>query len=314
MENMQLLTVLTGLCYLSFCASQNQYVLFQTPKTWKEAQSYCREKCVDLTTFYNMKHMKTILKRVEGKYDDDVWFGLVKGKTMGWHWSITASGFYKEGENNYLRWGTSPFNLCGTYKEGYLYTQPCHYHFPSVCFDVKTDGTAQYILNTTPMGWTEALHYCRDRYFDLTSMRNEEEHSAVRKLVDGQEVWVGVFCDPWAWSDGIYSALRYFTVKQEVGGVDAEDCGVLLRNESGKWGTRECSETHPFICSCRSSEISKRRYKVRISTKDSTLDLNDPAVQESILEQMKLKMTGTGQEKLQWNKQPDGRVFIKDDL
>ncbi|MEQ2305299.1 hypothetical protein AMECASPLE_036310 [Ameca splendens] len=46
-------------------------------------------------------------------------------------------------------------------------------------------------------------------------------------------------------------------------------------------------------------------FKVRISMQNSALDINDPKVQDSILEQMKLRMseTATGGMHLRWKKQ-----------
>ncbi|MEQ2186973.1 hypothetical protein GOODEAATRI_034315, partial [Goodea atripinnis] len=54
--------------------------------------------------------------------------------------------------------------------------------------------------------------------------------------------------------------------------------------------------------------------KLRISHQDSVLDLNDPTVQNSILEQMKQRQSENvnGVIHLYWKNHSDGRVFIKD--
>ncbi|CAL8322332.1 unnamed protein product [Arctogadus glacialis] len=44
----------TGLCVPSFCADYRQHCLIETPKSWLDAQSYCRERGYDLATIDDM--------------------------------------------------------------------------------------------------------------------------------------------------------------------------------------------------------------------------------------------------------------------
>lgn len=125
----------TGLCFLSSCVPQHQYFLVKTPKTWYEAQSYCREKCFDLATIDDLQEMETGLKAVEDKYDDAVWIGLRKGGTVRYHWSLADKDFYKEGERNYFIWGKKTTYNCVSHRDGKLYSFGCNYLRYSVCFD-----------------------------------------------------------------------------------------------------------------------------------------------------------------------------------
>lgn len=59
-----------------------------TPKTWLEAQSYCREKHADLATVDNMREMQTVINQVDPFYFGDVWIGLRKGAETRWGWSM----------------------------------------------------------------------------------------------------------------------------------------------------------------------------------------------------------------------------------
>lgn len=89
----------TALCSLSSCVLQPEFVLFKEKKTWREAQSFCREDCLDLATIEDLGDIETVLRSVEGQYDDAVWKGEQR-----WHWSITEKDFYKKGERDYFIW------------------------------------------------------------------------------------------------------------------------------------------------------------------------------------------------------------------
>ncbi|MEQ2230149.1 hypothetical protein ILYODFUR_026295 [Ilyodon furcidens] len=305
------LMILSGLCSLSLCVYQHQYVLFDTPKTWTQAQSFCRETCIDLATMEDMNAMDMVLQTVTDNYKDAIWIGLQKGIKPKWHWSLPDKHFYKDGERNYLKWKSIGINNCALYSEGLLSTFSCIVDKQAVCFDKTKQGAAQYILSSQQMTWTAARDFCRKHYTDLVSLRNDEEYQAVQNVTNGVNVYVGLFRDPWEWSDLTNSSLRYWRESQPINPELTENCVALLKNESGKWGDRKCTEVQPFICKCG----TKLQFiKLRISHQDSVLDLNDPTVQNSILEQMKQRLSENvnGVIHLSWKNHSDGRVFIKD--
>ncbi|XP_007569944.1 macrophage mannose receptor 1-like [Poecilia latipinna] len=312
MGNVIKLMILAGLCSLCLCVYQYQYVLFQTPKTWTDAQSYCRETCVDLATMEDMNEMEMALQSVGDDYSDAVWIGLHKGSDPKWHWSLADKDFYKDGEKHYLIWSSLGDNNCGLYGSGKLSTISCVYAKYAVCFDSSEQGAAQYILTPKPMTWTAARDFCRQNYTDLVSLRNDAEYKTVQEVANGKSVYVGLFRDPWVWSDLTDSSLRYWRESQEINALSSEYCVAMLKNESGKWGDRDCTEMQPFLCKCRKSNV--QFVKLRLSLQDSTLDLNDPAVQNSILEKMKQRLSENVNDviHLNWKNHSDGRVFIKE--
>lgn len=101
------------------------------------------------------------------------------------------------------------------------------------------------------MTWTVARDYCRTYYTDLVSVRSEEESQILQEVAAGQQVWTGLFRDPWIWSDQTYSSFRYWRPSEYVyTNINTQACVALLKSESGKWGDLSCSEVHPFLCSC----------------------------------------------------------------
>ena len=93
--------LLPGLCIPSFCADYRQHCLIETPKSWFDAQSYCRERGHDLATIDDMGAMKSLLALNADKAHDELWIGLHYGGPEEWHWSLADKDFYQEGERNY---------------------------------------------------------------------------------------------------------------------------------------------------------------------------------------------------------------------
>ncbi|XP_042345913.1 secretory phospholipase A2 receptor-like [Plectropomus leopardus] len=211
-----LVLLLYGLCPLSSCVPQRQYILVRMAKTWYEAQSFCREKCFDLATIHDMGEMETALTAVEDKHYDAAWIGLQKVPFKRWHWSLADKHFYKEGERNYFIWGWKTDDNCVFYKNGKLYSASCPTLRYSICFDGKEQGRDQYFLTTVRMSWTVARDYCRQFYTDLTSVRNDAEYQILQQVAGNQPVWVGLYRDHWEWSDRTYSSLRYWKASLSV--------------------------------------------------------------------------------------------------
>ncbi|XP_068998020.1 macrophage mannose receptor 1-like [Embiotoca jacksoni] len=245
----RLILLISATWTLSSCVSQHQYFLVKTPKTWYEAQTYCRENGFDLATIDDMKEMQTVLQTVEGKYDDAVWIGLSKGTDAKWHWSLADKHFYKDGERDYLIWGQKNSYNCVSYKDGKPLTSNCGYRQYYVCFDAEKHGRDQYVRTTDRLNWRNARDYCRTHHTDLASVRNEAENQIIQDVAAGDRVFVGLFRDPWTWSDQTYSSLRYWRTSQAVNtAIGKESCVALLKSESGRWGERQCGEKLPFVC------------------------------------------------------------------
>ncbi|XP_050926951.1 lectin-like [Lates calcarifer] len=162
------------------------------------------------------------------------------------------------------------------------------------------------------MTWTEAQSYCRANHTDLASVRNTVENQRVTQVISSTpEVWIGLFRDSWKWSDGSNSSFRYWITGEPNGGT--ENCVAANFNNSGKWEDQHCGQRRAFIC--YSPPVSKKVVRVRLMKKSSSLDLNDPAVMEDILRELKQKLKDKGVDgdvKLSWRKQSDGKVFHKE--
>nr|XP_033485443.1 L-selectin-like [Epinephelus lanceolatus] len=189
----------------------------------------------------------------------------------------------------------------------------CLYTAPHCALFSGSDVT--FILITKSMTWTEAQSHCRVNYTDLTSVRNMTENQKVQELIPaGERVWIGLFRDSWKWSDGSNSSFRHWIPGQPDNNGGTEDCVTAYFGSSGQWYDEPCAIRRAFIC--YSTRTTKQVFRLKFHTQDSSLDLNDPAVMEDTSKKLKQKLKGQGlgdNIKLSWRKQPDGKVFHKEE-
>ena len=138
------LFTLPGLCIPSFCADYRQHCIIETPKSWSDAQSYCRERGYDLATIDDMGAVKSLLALNADKAHDELWIGLRYGGPEDWHWSLADKDFYKEGERNYRnihQWSGDRMVMQYNSMWSILGNQ---YKFWLVCYDGKETYTHEY--------------------------------------------------------------------------------------------------------------------------------------------------------------------------
>ncbi|CAL8389924.1 unnamed protein product [Boreogadus saida] len=309
MEWIQTLLI-SGLCIPSFCADYRQHCLIETPKSWFDAQSYCRERGYDLATIDDMGAMKSLLGLNADRAHDELWIGLHYGGPERWHWSLADKDFYREGERNYrnFKGGLSGARFTLQYDlKWYNHGNGEKHVF--VCYDGNRQGGDRYVLVREGKSWTEAQVYCRSHHTDLVSVRNSTENQAVAEASGGLSVWTGLFKEAWYWSDGRYSSLRHWDQHAILGNFP-QSCAVMTSHISGRWSQRSCHELHPFLCTCTRKHV----LKVRVLSEDIQ-ELNGPAMKTAILKQIQ-KMLNEGtlrnHHKIAWKTNSDGQVFTEE--
>ncbi|KAM3617663.1 uncharacterized protein V6R79_009393 [Siganus canaliculatus] len=308
-----LVAAAAGLCVVSSQGAGRQYHLIQNQVTWTEAQSYCREKYTDLVTINSMEDMEVLNNMAASSGAGEVWIGLYDD-VDSWRWSLTDVTFYKPGEVDFRAWDNGQPNnskseqYCVTINdEGRWHDDSCGVLFPAIC--INETG---FVLASTGMTWTKAQSYCRDHHTDLASVRNMEENNEVMNLVpSGQRAWIGLFRESWKWSDGSSLSFTYWA-QGEPNNYQGfqENCVITYFHNSGRWGDWPCDRKTAFIC-YSAPRVSRKVVRVKLK-RSSSVDLDDPAVAQKILEQLKqrLKEQGLpGEVKLSWRKKPDGKIF-----
>uniref|UniRef100_A0A8C7CPC4 C-type lectin domain-containing protein n=1 Tax=Oncorhynchus kisutch TaxID=8019 RepID=A0A8C7CPC4_ONCKI len=135
-----LLLFLTGLYLPSPCLPY-QYHFVESWITWKEAQTYCRDKYTDLVTIRNIEDMNRLMKmdRFSVNYwIGTVWIGLYDDIINSWGWSLEDSDYYGKGEAAFRHWQSgAPDNIaeqpCVVIKNGMWKNQDCKLERSFIC-------------------------------------------------------------------------------------------------------------------------------------------------------------------------------------
>ncbi|KAM3618603.1 uncharacterized protein V6R79_022405 [Siganus canaliculatus] len=311
-----LVAAAAGLCVVSSQGAGRQYHLIRNQVNWTEAQSYCRENYMDLVTINSMEDMEVLNNMTGSSGAGEVWIGLYDD-VDGWRWSLTDVTFYKPGEVDFRAWDNG---------------QPENSGSEEYCVTINDRG---FVLVSTSMNWTEAQSYCRNHHTDLASVRNMEENNEVMNLVpSGQTAWIGLFRDSWKWSDGSSLSFTYWRQGEPNSNIETQENCAL--SNSGRWEDWPCDTKTAFIC-YSAPRVSRKVVRVKLE-RSSSVDLDDPAVAQKILEQVnvsaftlnsadsqsnvqeseslvsqlkqRLKEQGLpGDVKLSWRKKPDGKIF-----
>ncbi|XP_034005417.1 C-type lectin-like [Trematomus bernacchii] len=185
----------------------------------------------------------------------------------------------------------------------------------AVCMDVKGQNVTFVLVNIL-MTWTEAQSYCRANHTDLASVRNMAENQQVQDLVPARGiVWIGLYRDSWKWSDGRKYSFSHWSAS-EPNNIDGNElCVVAYFDNFGRWEDWRCEDKRPFICYKLLKVVSKQVIKLSLQYTGSDLNLNNEAVQNDMLVKIKQQMKIQGLDdniQLSWRKQPDGKVFHKE--
>uniref|UniRef100_A0A8C2FCE9 C-type lectin domain-containing protein n=1 Tax=Cyprinus carpio TaxID=7962 RepID=A0A8C2FCE9_CYPCA len=258
-------TALPFICYSALALSR-QYHFVNESKTWTEAQRYCRQNYTDLATIDNMEEMNRLINTVNGSYSGSAWIGLYDD-VNSWRWSLEDNDFYQEGERDFRNWYHEPDNSWGNNLCVYMnyygnwFDAPCDRNVHTfVCYDGKENSSQNYVWIYEYRTWTEAQSYCREKYTDLASVRNETEHQQILNVTLYRDyVWIGLYRNR-LWSDQSNSSFTYWLPwTEEVaaqpdngislpGQLGSQHCTAVSLQNFGQWTDESCFASLPFFC------------------------------------------------------------------
>ncbi|XP_047659346.1 macrophage mannose receptor 1-like isoform X3 [Tachysurus fulvidraco] len=233
----------------------HHYHFVNENKTWTEAQTYCREKYTDLATISNMREMKKLNQTLMKENTKKAWIGLQRAGPGRWLWSLEDQTFYRDGVT-YTNWSSGEPNnkwgveyCVGYFKDPKLWNDfPCEILKPFVCYEEKNTNTNKYVYISDKKSWYDAQTYCREKYTDLVSVRNQTENDEIWSVVNvsvSSDVWIGLFNDSWNWSVQSNSTFRYWRSDKPSRSLI---CAAVSESEQRYWTDVNCTEKLPFIC------------------------------------------------------------------
>ncbi|XP_026994737.2 macrophage mannose receptor 1-like, partial [Tachysurus fulvidraco] len=295
----------------------HKYDLIITGETWPVAQNYCRVIYNDLATVVSDFDWLRLNKETADKYlPTDAWVGLYND-INSWRWSlnnlplknVTYSCWYS-GQPNTVG-GNEACAVLGLGNAWWDTT--CTGLRPFICYNANFSGAARFIGITKPLSWPQAQAYCREHHTDLASALNSSDQNMLEQVKNIQgDSWIGLYRDTWKWSDGTIALNLPWASGQPNNYYGNENCVVV---NNGLFYDATCTKLYSFFCQ---SISTMRNQTVRLQVK-SDGSVFDPAVQSSILEQLKQKLKEHGMLEnttVTWRVQPDGNIFKKkkDDL
>ncbi len=230
----------------------------------------------DLATVHNSTDMNNLITLVSNTVTR-AWIGLEVTDVRMWHWSLPDQKLdffnWKAGEpQNQSEDACAAMDQHGEWFESQCTAKKsfvcrgewngnnavkvisdftCWTSLCSLCLKYKTSGLAGnssgLIFVAENSSWRDAQNYCRDLSSDLISIHSAEENEAVHNVSLSQNVWIGLFKDPWKWSDGSNSSFRYWKTNQPNYRKD-QDCVAAIFKDKGKWNDKKCTVNRKFIC------------------------------------------------------------------
>lgn len=208
-------------------------------KTWNEAQSYCRQNYIDLSTVSSNEENLHLRGMLGGKH---AWIGMYRNRT-NMDQFIWSDG---DLQTNFINWKSGqPGNRnngqnCVEVDETGWADYECDKVLPFFCYSVT--------LERDQKTWEEAMEHCRDHYTELASLTsNQQLQQADNNLSGETSVWVGLRFVAGQW---------YWLNTEPVGNnvtlpwCPAVPYGCGARNiETKKWENRDCNDKLSFLCS-----------------------------------------------------------------
>ncbi|XP_056318626.1 macrophage mannose receptor 1-like [Danio aesculapii] len=189
-----------------------------------------------------MNDMIQLMKSVNDRGNQYVWIGLQKTSVYKWHWSSGDPALF-------LNWTSGEpvgTNGCTVMNNGQWENEACNNNRVFICYNMSR---GLVFVNQT-MNWRDAQSYCRQNHLDLVSVRNQNENQQLEQFINdrnssGSPVWIGLFRDPWQWSDHSNSSFRYWADNFKDVGKSA----AIQPTKQGQWGDYSCRSCQfPFVC------------------------------------------------------------------
>lgn len=230
--------------FISFALGTLEYHFIDLSRSYQEAKNYCREMYTDLATVPDSEHMENMIALVSNK-TARAWIGLESRGVWMWHWSLIDQ------QTDFFKWrseepqGNNQDACAVMDSNGEWFESRCTTRRSFVC--QNNGDTSSPFFVAEAKSWRNAQTHCRGLSSDLVSIHSAEENTAVKNVSASQNVWIGLFKDPWTWADGSNSSFRFWKPSQPNYQED-QNCTSSIFIDGGRWNDLTCSRKRDFVC------------------------------------------------------------------
>ncbi|MBN3315245.1 MRC2 protein, partial [Atractosteus spatula] len=218
--------------------SSEQYHFIRYKLSWVRAQEYCRHNHRDLVTVFTEEQQNKLLSLTNTDDKGAAWIGLYNSTQRVPGSGGAAGSPYTQTQGRVCVLMDS---------EGGWEERDCQERNYFMCLNKTERSNVTLIeLNQT---WTGAQSVCRQKHTELVSVRSQSENEEVRRSARRHRVWIGLYNEPWKWSDQGASSFRNWAGGQP-GSAGGQRCAQvdLQGSPRGRWTETNCSEITPFFC------------------------------------------------------------------
>ncbi|KAF7704818.1 hypothetical protein HF521_021890 [Silurus meridionalis] len=212
--------------------------------SWSNAQKYCREKYVDLSTIDSLAEYESFVQQTKENKEETAWIGLSNkpNETTFTRWSdgsMLGDTEWKSEEPN-----SPEIENCVYTSKNQWYDQDCALSLGMFCYK----WAPEMIVVQGLKNWEEALVDCRTNYTHLLSITSKTDQYAVNSMIRNIQTptfWTGLrFIDGlWFWVNQTGKTLPSMPSCPKK----PFHCGAQ-NVRAGVWENRDCSEKMNFIC------------------------------------------------------------------
>ncbi|XP_053083662.1 macrophage mannose receptor 1-like [Pangasianodon hypophthalmus] len=203
-----------------------------------EARAACRENYIDLVTLYTDEDNTELYNMMTYMYWG--WIGLYRGQ-FSEKWSNGDPVTFRNLTGDC---GTS--SCCAAVKpDGSWESLQCTVTRYFMCYEqAASSQTPNYHLIRENKTWFGAQRYCRGKYTDLVSIRDQQQNEEVKikGLNSSTSFWIGLLRDDWQWTDGGNSTYRNWASGHPQPS-SPYDCVQVRR---GRWYSVPCSSNYYY--------------------------------------------------------------------